>query len=130
MTAHTTLLSLYEQWRLQTETEGEAIRVHDWSKVNACQQTKHELKPLIQDWTGAARREQSHRGDKLKLLDKELRGILQELIQAEKRNQKWLAQQQAAWQTRRGELQQTVRNLRRLRQSYASRDGSIWQSYS
>jgi hypothetical protein len=130
MTARNTLLGLYEQWRLQTETEGEAIRTHDWSTVSACQQAKHKLEPLIRDWTGAARREQCQRGTAPKLLDQELQRILKELIQAERRNQNWLAQHQTTLQTRQGELQQTVHNLRRVRRSYVPRDGSIWQSYS
>ena len=130
MTARDTLLRLYEEWRLQTECEGEAIRAKDWTKVSACQQAKHELEPLILDWTGAARREQHQRGHEPTALEQELRGLLQELMQAEQRNQKWLAQHQAALQTRRVELQQTARNLRRVRQSYAPRGHSVWHSYS
>jgi hypothetical protein len=130
MTARNTLLGLYEEWRVQTESEGEAIRAKDWSRVNQCQQAKLQLQPLIQDWTGAARREQQEQGRDTDALQRELRGLLQQLAQAEVRNQKWLAQHQTALETRRVELQQTARNLGRVRRSYGLLNQSVWQSYS
>ncbi len=130
MTARSTLLGLYEEWRLQTEAEGEAIRAHDWNRVSACQRVKQGLQPLILDWTGAARREQQAQGEAAEGLDQELRAVLQHLMQAENRNQAWLAQHQAAVQARRGELQQSVRNLRRVRQSDSPQLRPVWQSYS
>src|SRR5215470_8110006 len=130
MTARHTLMSLYEAWRLQTETEGEAIRAQDWTKVDACQQAKQDLQPLIQDWTGAARREQAANGQGQQALERELRTLLQQLMQAERRNQKWLSQHGAALQSRRTQLQQSAGNLRRVRQSYVARPYTMWESYS
>ena len=130
MTARNTLLVLYEEWRRQTECEGEAIRARDWPRVDQCQQAKLQLQPLIQNWTSAARREEEERSGQSDALQKELRGLLQQLAQAEVRNQKWLAQQRSDLQAGRAELHQNVRNLRRVRQSYVPVHRSVWQSYS
>jgi hypothetical protein len=130
MTARHTLLGLYEAWGLHTETEGEAIRAGDWARVSECQQAKHKLQPLIQDWTTAARHEVQTRERAGDELERELDRVVAELKQKELSNQAWLSQQRTSLQARRTEAQQTVRTLRRVRQSYAFPGRSVWQSYS
>ena len=56
--------------------------------------------------------------------------LLREVIQMERRNQKWLAEQQQVAQTQRSELEAANRNLQKLRQSYGPKRRSCWHCYS
>ena len=54
MSACSTLLELYQEWRKWTDAEGEAILENDWPKVKRCQAAKAELQPHILQQTEKA----------------------------------------------------------------------------
>ena len=125
------LPELYQSWRKLTEDEGQAILAGAWPQVQRCQDAKSDLQTRI-----LATSEPT--SSKLNLPSagnpvvghQPFQHLLREVIQMERRNQKWLAEQQQVAQTQRSELEAANRNLQKLRQSYGPKRRSCWHCYS
>jgi hypothetical protein len=113
------VLELLEQWRSQTVAESEALRALNWPAVRACHRAKEELQALLLPQLGSAP------GG----TEDQLRPVVEGLLALEARNRDWLAERRAALSARRLELNDSARNLQRVRNSYARLDASRWESY-
>lgn len=118
MSARKQLPGLLHQWREQTRRETDALRRQDWTAVWACQHAKGQLRALIDQETSAG-------GD----LPPSLRPVVQEVIAAERQNIEWLGQQMKELQQQRLELEDSSRNLKRMRATYAHPQKHCWHSY-
>jgi hypothetical protein len=131
MNAQSKLRSLYRQWRNWTEAETQAIQTRDWLKAGECQEAKSALQSPIQRWTEAAQNQVQRGSAEWAAFEKQMREWIAELITLESQNSERLAGQRIAADSERAELEQSARNLRRVRQSYSSPPASsAWQSYS
>ena len=120
MSAQDENFHLIERWRELSEQESEAIRTHSWPWLHSLQRTKETLQVAITaarpESTPATRREWREMADRL--------------IALERGNADALAEQLRSVTRQREELERSVRNLRQVRQSYASTAATPWQSYS
>lgn len=112
------LPGLLAQWRELTVREGEAIQAGQWAEVARHQRFKAELQPAIS------------RADQAARSAPHLRAAVTELKALEQRNANWLGERISHAKRVRDEAEQSSRNLRRVRQSYASVTTSNWHSYS
>jgi hypothetical protein len=130
MNASSQLRSLYEQWRLLTEQEGQAIRAADWNRVGECQSEKKHLQSRIQKADHDLDQEVRTRGATRKALENEFRGVIEDLIARERDNERELTAQRRGAEERRQELHQASRRLRQVHQAYAPGRPPLWHSYS
>jgi hypothetical protein len=121
MTALEELRALYEQWRLLTEEEGDAIEAGDWTRLHQSQAGKTRLQPRID--------EVSRRVD-AGVAAAEFRPIVARLMDLERRNQARLKSRQQDAQAEKRELDRSSRHLRQLHQTYVPPARAHWQSYS
>lgn len=117
------LLDLFRLWREFSEAEGVAIRVGDWARVESCQNAKLKLQEQMTEASAELK-------PVVFVEDVQLRRSVEELIALERENDRALAEQRAALETRGAELAQTTRNVRLLQQSYRSPRAAAWHSYS
>jgi hypothetical protein len=130
MSACSTLLELYQEWRKWTETEGEAILENDWPKVKRCQAAKAELRPRILQQTEEAQAECLRDGIDRRAFDKQLRSRVNELIYLETRNGEFLAEQRERAEAEFAALERAGRNLPRIHKQYTRASSAAWGSYS
>jgi hypothetical protein len=130
MSACSTLLELYQEWRKWTEAEGEAILENDWPKVKRCQAAKTELQPRILQQTEEAQAECARDGIDRRAFDKQLRSRVNELIYLESRNGEFLAEQRERAQAEFAALERSGRNLPRIHKQYTRNSSAGWGSYS
>jgi hypothetical protein len=130
MSAQTTLLELYQDWRTWTETEREAISDGDWRRVKTCQSAKSELQPRILRQTEQAQIEWLQLGIDRKSMEKQLRSVVNELIYLESRNAEFIADQRATAQEEFNRLDGSRRNLSKIQKHYAGEHAVGWESYS
>lgn len=130
MSACTTLLELYQQWRKWTHAEGEAILEGDFPKVKRCQNAKAELQPRILQQTGEAQKECERDGINRPALDKQIRSLVNELVFLETRNGELLAEQKRALSAEYHDLKKSGRTLTRIHKKYAPNSTAAWESYS
>ena len=130
MTTQPDLRSLYEEWRILTETEGDAINHSQWQEVNHQQALKEELKERIinaaQEWQAAWPVAEDGRRE----YDRQFRPIVSELITMESRNHECLCLQRQKLQSQLENLERTTCSLRGVRRAYGAPNASRWQSYS
>jgi hypothetical protein len=116
MNSHHRLASLYEEWRLMSESEGDAIRSLAWQRVEHCQRVKADLRGRIlsamEDGGGV-------RGD-AEEIRRHFSPVLQHLISLEIRNSEWLAAGRRKLEEERAGLNRKQRAMRQLRSSYGS----------
>ena len=130
MNADKALTAAYENWRGLAETEGEAIGKRDWSLVSACQNALGELQSEILQLTEKARSEWKRLGDKGAEREKNVRVLISEVIEIERRNNTLLNAVREAAQTQLGKLDAASRKLKRVQQSYAPARPAAWTSFS
>jgi hypothetical protein len=137
MSASNELLELYQSWKQLTEREGKAIVSSNWPEVRRCQEAKQQLQPAIIRSTAAASAtstratngpsdqepDQSH-------LQKQIRAVINDLIQLENQNNAVLQERLASNEEARVELDHTAQRLRRVHGSYVPKPGSAWNQYS
>jgi hypothetical protein len=121
MTSADELFALYQQWRTLTEDEGEAIEIGDWPSVEQYQTAKTRLQPRIV--------ELSHRLGNV-THEQRFRGIIEELMQLERRNGALLQRRRQAADEQMGEMDRASRHLRQIHKSYVPPARTHWQSYS
>ena len=128
MTPEDQLLKLYERWGVLSDTEGEAIRDGDWSKVAETQRGKEALQDQIMARTGVL--VQTTGDFAVQALQERIHGVLHKLIQQEKRNQASLSEQRQTADDQAADCRSAGRNLRQLRKAYSHSRSSNWHSYS
>ena len=110
---------LWRQWRDWTAREEQSILAENWEKLARCQEAKQRLQSAIAECSGAlAGREDS------------VRAMGRELIEHERRNQALLNATRQRLQSQHDDLEAGLRNLRRVRGSYAATRQGCWHSYS
>lgn len=110
------LASLYEEWRLLSEAEGDAIRSVSWQRVDQCQRAKADLQGrILQAIEGAAK--QCGDAEEVRRF---FRPVLQHLISLEMRNSEWLGAERAKLEATRTELNRAQRSVRQLRSTYGN----------
>jgi hypothetical protein len=114
MSSRNRLAALYEEWRLMSESEGEAIRSLAWQRVNQCQQVKAELRDQILQVMESAGTEQGSPED----IRRQFRPVLEHLIHLETRNSQWLAVERAKLEVERDENSRSQRHLRQVQGAY------------
>lgn len=117
MNARTRLASLYEEWRLMSESEGDAIRSAAWPRVEHCQNVKTGLRQKILAAMEATDSGQSSPED----MRRHFRPILEHLIGLELRNSQLLESQHSRLEADRDQLGHHEHNLRRLHHAYGAR---------
>lgn len=117
MNSRNRLASLYEEWRLLSESEGDAIRGAAWQRVEHCQNVKADLRGKIL----TAMENESGGQESAEELRQQFRPVLEHLVSLELRNGRWLAAERSRCEADRDELGQHQRNLRRLHKTYGGR---------
>jgi hypothetical protein len=112
--AHRHLASLYEEWRLMSESEGDAIRSLAWQRIEHCQSTKAGLRERIVRIVENAGGGEGFAED----LGRRFRPVLEHLIRLEQRNSEWLAAERRKLETEREGLNRDQRSIRRLQGAY------------
>lgn len=112
------LPGLLAQWLELTKQEGDAIRADKWSEVARHQQGKKDLQPAISQVDPNIRSAPR------------FRAAVSELMVLERANSELLGERIGHARRMRDEVEQSSRNLRRVRQSYATAAPSNWHSYS
>ncbi|HEV8541082.1 MAG TPA: hypothetical protein VGR78_01710 [Verrucomicrobiae bacterium] len=129
MSASNELLDLYQSWKQLTEREGKAIVSSNWSEVRRCQEAKQQLQPAIIRSAEAAGAGGDH-GSEQSDLQKQIRAVINDLIQLENQNNAVLQKRLTSVEEARVELDQTAQRLRRVHGSYVPKPGSAWNQYS
>ncbi len=117
MNARHRLAALYEEWRLMTESEGDAIRTLAWPRVEHCQRAKRELQERILKVGEATDSGQESPEE----LHRQLRPVLEHLIELETRNNEWLAAARHHLEREQDELNRSRFNMRQVHSSYSGR---------
>lgn len=114
MSSRRQLASLYEEWRLMSEAEGDAIRSSEWQRVNYCQNTKAELRSKILAAIEGADGNQRN----AEALRHHFRPVLEHLISLEVRNGEWLAVERQKLVREQEALNRRQRSIRQIQGSY------------
>jgi hypothetical protein len=110
------LASLYEEWRLMSEAEGEAIRTAAWQHVRHCQNTKADLQYKIV----AATEELNAAFCSAEEIRQQFRPVLEHLINLEIRNNQLLGDGRTRLENERDQLDKSQRSLRQVRGAYGT----------
>ena len=117
MSARNRLASLYEEWRLMSESEGDAIRTSAWQRVEHCQNVKADLREKIlhaMETTG-------HGLSSPEEMRHQFRPVLEHLIGLEVRNSELLAIERGKLEVEREDVNRSQRTIRQLQGSYGAR---------
>ena len=109
------LASLYEEWRLMSEAEGEAIRASAWHRVHHCQNTKADLQSKIVSTT----EQLNAAAFSAEEIRHQFRPVLEHLISLEIRNNHLLDAGRTSLENERDQLDKSQRNLRQVRGAYS-----------
>lgn len=110
------LASLYEEWRLMSEAEGEAIRTSEWQQVHLYQNTKAELQAKIVDAT----QELNATTFSAEEIRQQFQPVLEHLISLEIRNNDLLGNERSQLESERDQLGKNQHNLRQIKSAYGS----------
>jgi hypothetical protein len=124
------LLDLYAQWRRLSLAEGEAIRAANWATVEKCQADKASLQTRITAAGKSCSTKRQRPGSSEPEAERELRGLVRELLALERENEAALQAQQRRTHQQQAEFTQTSRALRRVHAAYAPGGRAGWHSYS
>ncbi len=129
MTAREAIAQLLDQWLHLTQRESHAIQAGDWKGLTTIQEAKAALqRPLgttLAHWTGG-------NGVAGNPDDNEpfFRPMIDRLLTLETRNLESLAARKQGALERKLLIEQSARNLRMVRDSYAREPRMAWQVYS
>ncbi len=135
----TILADAYTSWERCTWRERRAIQEGNWIEVAECQRTKQELQETILRATEAARRAvgglaptagAESAGCQSQELEHEFGPIVHDLIRLETRNAEMVGDRRQAAASEKAELENAVRNLSRVKNSYVQPPPVVWHSYS
>lgn len=130
MSAERALFDAYREWRRLARAAHTAIYRRDWRLLFECQRIIQGIQPLITNLTREARDEWRQQKAEGKAKEERLRAVISELVGLLESNQKLLHACRAKARSKREELEQAGRNLRRLQNSYVLARSSAWPSFS
>lgn len=116
MSSRNRLASLYEEWRLLSEAEGEAIRSSSWQQVHHCQNAKADIQSKIVSTTDELHSASYSAED----ISGQFRPVIEHLITLEIRNNQLLGTERSQLESERDQLDKNQRNLRQIRGAYGS----------
>lgn len=116
MSARNRLASLYEEWRLMSESEGDAIRTLAWQRVEHCQNVKADLREKILHAVETA----GHGLSSPEEMRRQFRPVIEHLIGLEVRNSELLAIERNKLEVEREDLNRSQRTIRQLHGSYGA----------
>ena len=137
----TILAEAYRSWEQCTWRERQAIQEGNWVEVAECQRTKEALQETILRATEAARRAEGGAGLKTGVepagrapdsndLAHELGQFVHHLIRLETHNAQMVWDRRQAAASEKAGIENAVRNLSRVKNSYAQPPPVVWHSYS
>ena len=128
MNPRQTLWELYEEWKVLTRGETEAISLGHWHRLENLQKAKLRLQAQIV----AAEQHMPGEPGQVTLgpAAVPLFSLVSGLIQMEKANRAALATRLAEAHQEQADLDGSLARLRKLRHSYATGRPSAWHSYS
>jgi hypothetical protein len=109
----------WQEWREWSQRERQAILAEDWAALARCHEAKSRLQSQIAEGRGTL--DCQHGPES---------AMAHELINLEKGNLELLNETRLRLQSQQEEFEASLRNLGRLRQSYAGSLRNGWQSYS
>jgi hypothetical protein len=130
MSTEQALFDAYREWRRLAKAAHRAIYKRDWKFLFECQSRVQRVQPLISNLTEKARNEWKQQKADGRAKEERLRAVISELIGLLESNQKLLRDCRATALSKRGELEQAGRNLKRLQNSYNLTRSSAWTSFS
>jgi exonuclease VII large subunit len=128
--AFSALRAYYEQWRSLTESEGEAIHGGLWQQVDRLQEAKRQLQRLILGATRELRAECARSGVDPAVIEQQLRGLVEQLVQLESHNGQSLAEQLRQTRAQLQQLDAAAHNLNQIRRAYCPAHEANWESFS
>ena len=130
MNAQENLRALYEEWRLLSEKETEAIQSEIWEKVQECQDNKTHLKNLIILGSERLENELAFQGiDSIEIKNR-FKPIVEQLILLETRNDEILTEKRQRVSREMEESEKSFRTLRQVHNAYSPNHNAMWHSYS
>jgi hypothetical protein len=123
------LWDVYNEWKALTEQEGRAIRDADWTRVHERQQQKRSLQSEIIHLTGQIHADFRSKSDEANF-DARLRGIVNELLLLETRNNATLQGSIDTVREQRRDLDATSNRLRQLHARYVPNRAAAWENFS
>ncbi|MBM3881352.1 MAG: hypothetical protein FJ387_16770 [Verrucomicrobia bacterium] len=130
MSARNDLLRLYQEWRVWSDAEADAIKTSAWPQVSRCQDAKQALQERIVSATERWVSEERVPGEPARDIDPQVRRLVDELILLEMRNGELLADQRLAARSQQQQVERSRRNLRQIQRVYAPSRQALWESYS
>jgi hypothetical protein len=116
MISRNRLASLYEEWRLLSESEGDAIRSLAWQRVEHCQTAKAQLREqiirVIESTTPV--------NNSAEEIRRQFRPVLEHLIELERRNSEWLQLERERLEHEQADLSRGAQAVQRMRGTYGA----------
>ena len=127
------LLQLLSRWQALSSAECAAIRLEDWTALEAAQSAKRDLQqridscqPDIPLWTSG----QSPRPSSSPRLPVAVLDLAARLQSGERDNARLLASKMEEYRDRMASLNSSVRHLRQVHRAYGNTGSAAWQWYS
>jgi hypothetical protein len=130
MSAEQALFDAYREWRRLAWAGRKAIGKRDWGFLLKCQSIIRQIQPSITSLRQQAQDEWRRTNVDGAAKEQELRAMVLELKDLLESNQKLLQAARLTALDKRQKLEQAGRNLKRLRDSYASTHPPAWISFS
>ena len=130
MNAERALFDAYRNWRRLARACQKAIGQRNWPFLLRCQGAIKEIQSFTTSATRQVRDEWSRSNADTATKEHELRAIILELKELAESNKKQLQAARATALSRREQLEQVGRNLRRIQVSYGSAQPRVWTRLS
>jgi hypothetical protein len=130
MSASHELEADYQEWQRLAEAEGAAIRAGNWLEACDCQNALKSLQPRIIEHTASAQQEWADDTSARTLTEENLRNIVSQLIELERRNYSLLDSRMHSARAEMNKLDLANHTLNRIQRSYAPSRPPGWSSFS
>ena len=130
MSASHELEADYREWQRLAEAEGDAIRAGNWIQACDCQNALKSLQPRIIEHTAQAQQEWADDRTAGTLSEANLRNIVSQLIELERRNYSLLDSRLHSARAEMNKLDVANHTLNRIQRSYAPSRPPGWTSFS
>jgi hypothetical protein len=130
MSASHELEADYQEWQRLAEAEGDAIRAGNWLQACDCQNALKSLQPRIIEHTARAQQEWADDASSRTLSEENLRSIVTQLIELERRNYSLLDSRLHSARAEMNKLDLANHTLNRIQRSYAPSRPPGWSSFS
>ncbi|HXB58385.1 MAG TPA: hypothetical protein VNU95_02415 [Candidatus Acidoferrales bacterium] len=130
MSAEQALFDAYREWHRLAKAAHRAIHNRDWKFLFKCQRAVKGIQPRISNLAREARSEWKQQKTNGEGKKAKLRAVISELMGLLESNQKLLHTCREKALSKREELEEAGRNLKRLQSSYVLKRSSMWSSFS